>query len=175
MTRTDRTLATSPALTAIRDAWLAEGGPQAVQAVRSWLSRQWGKAKRALSAAAREFSPVLLQDVQRPEAVPTPVPPVPEAVPVLPEVVSLTADTYAAPVTVLACDVQRWTPPAAPTAVQRLEAERVAAAEAEPVYRKTAAGRYAAVKHPAEYREAYPEAVLYRRVGAGKAARYHAV
>lgn len=169
--RTRRTVAGSPLVQALVGCYRDEGGPEAVRAVLSWGGRVWGRVCRALSAVAHELSPVLVQErgvvVQ---ASPT-LPPVAEQVPdvALPLVV-----LPPVPEQVVA-HVQRLTPPEpvreVPTAVQRLEAERVTppVVAAEVVYRKVGS-RYVAVQHPAEH-----TGQVYRKVPHGKAARYHAV
>jgi len=170
--RYGRTCGGNPLVQALVGCYRDEGGPEAVRAVLSWGGRVWVRVCSALSAVARELSPVLVQDrgvvVQ---ASPT-IPPVAEQAP---DVAVPLLDL--APVQV--AHLQRLTPvpPVAepvrevPTAVQRLEAERVTPpVVAEVVYWKCK-GRYAV----ASAEVAASGTTLYRKVAHGKAARYHAV
>lgn len=146
-----------------REAWVADGGPEAVRAVGAWLSRQWGKVKRAVAAVTREFSPVLPASMA-------------EAVPVLPVVESLCSVSYAAPTCTVTTPAQRWVSPldvaVVRSAVQRLEAERVEATDAAPaevLYVRKGKRYVALTETPAT------TAGVYRRVAVGKATRYTAL
>ncbi len=160
--RSRKSLQCNAVVCAWREAFVAEGGVEAVRAVGAWLGKVWGRVKRGAAVLVREFSPVLPCTMA-------------DAVPSLPAVESVTVPTYVYPTTSISTECQRWVSPldvaVVRSAVQRVEAERVAAGDT--LYRKVGT-RYVAIVHPEDYRTAYPEATVYRRTTTGKATRYHA-